>query len=465
MLKYRRQLYFVSLLFVIIGSASSYLLADSMKHTITANSGSSSIGIYTFIQYTFIGLFMLSAWYFSPKSNRLGDFKWMFIIAIIARLILIDTDSYTSNDVDRYLFDGRIAYEGYDPYSISHDHPMLADLRAQWQPPEEHAKYVTIYPPLALGLFTLAASTGVEHAQLTWELMLLAASIAIVFLSALLLQKLNRLRHIALVALSPILILEAGIGLHIDTFSTLAIVAALYAWQCNKIKLTGFIIGLGVLVKILPLMLLLPLFFLQKKLAPAFLLVFTTFTTVVVGYALTVSLGLLPVGSIGVFFEKWRFASPLFTLLDQWLPPVAIMISLGVLATILSCAIAYLCFCLRYQFSQKSDVILSAMQLAVAIPLIISPVVFPWYLMVLVPLLAIRPNIYLMAWLFVMPITYEVVSGYICCNTWMPAQWPISLLAIVYTATLIKILQVFIQQWPLLSLRQSNKAVQSVSAV
>lgn len=438
----------LSLFSIILLCAGSYFISDTVKRDIENSNATSHVGLYIILQYSLIAIFMLLAWYSSPKVNKLNAFKAIFITAIIARLLLVGADIYTSNDVDRYLFDGRIAFEGYDPYSISHDHPDLAELKAQWQPPEEHAAYVTIYPPLALGLFTFAAATGVENAYVVWELMLFFASITIVFLSALLLKKLNKLNHIALIALSPILILEAGIGLHIDTFTTLAIVGAIYAWLHKKNALCGVIIALGVLLKLLPIMLLLPLFFLQKNIKSALILAITCFITVALGYLITITLGLLPIGSIGVFFEKWRFASPIFNLLDNFFSVETTIVVLALFASILAAGIAYFCWCNRNNSQQPS--IFIAMQLALAIPLLISPVVFPWYLMALVPLLALAPNIYLLLWLLIMPLTYEVVSGYVCCNTWVPAQWPIYLLGILYSFTLIKLTRSFIQQWSLL---------------
>lgn len=443
-------LYNLSLFSIILLCACSYFISDTVKYDIANNSATSDVGLYIILQYSFIAIFMLLAWYSSPKATNLSSFKALFITAIVARLLLVGADLYSSNDVDRYLFDGRIAFEGYDPYSISHDHPALAQLKAQWQPPEEHAAYVTIYPPLALGLFTLSAATGVEYAQLTWELMLLIASIAIVFLSALLLEKLNKLKHIALVALSPILMLEAGIGLHIDTFTTLAIVAAIYVWLQKRNALCGVIIALGVLLKLLPIMLLLPLFFLQKSIKSALVLALTCFTTIALGYGVTIALGLFPIGSIGVFFEKWRFASPLFNFLNSLFSIETTSILLALFASLLSCGIAYFCWCNRNKNVTHQPSIFIAMQLALAIPLLISPVVFPWYLMALVPLLALAPNIYLMLWLLLMPLTYEVVSGYVCCDTWIPALWPVYLLGVLYSVTLIKVLRSFIQQWPLL---------------
>ncbi|GAA59131.1 hypothetical protein P20652_0990 [Pseudoalteromonas sp. BSi20652] len=81
------------------------------------------------------------------------------------------------------------------------------------------------------------------------------------YVSALVLKKANKLNNLALVALSPLLILETGVGLHIDAFSALAVIVAIYFWQRQSLLYCGIAIGIGMSLKILPVMLLLPLFF------------------------------------------------------------------------------------------------------------------------------------------------------------------------------------------------------------
>jgi hypothetical protein len=435
-------LYYGSLIMVLTLSLISYPLSIIAK---APNFEAQSIGIYTIVQYSAMAFFMLLAWYTSPTSDSIRSYRYMIIVAIIARLLLIGVEPYSSNDVDRYLFDGRIAFEGIDPYSISHDDPSLIELREQWQPPAEHAKYVTLYPPLALAMFTLSASAGIDYAQNIWQILILLASISTVIITSLILKKANKLKHLPLVALSPILILEAGVGLHIDTFSTLAITLAIYAWQRHKLVLCGLMIGLGTLIKMLPIMLLLPLFFLSKNIRQMLKLTVTAMLTILIGYGTFFAIGFKPIGSISTFFQKWRNASPLFELFDTYLSHTSMVTLLVIIIATITIGIASTCcFTKKQNIGKDSNIIAPkhaiAMQLAVALPLFLSPVLFPWYLMPLVPLLALRPNMYLFTWLLLMPLTYEVLDNFICCGHWQPASWPVWLLGILYLMTISKLI-------------------------
>jgi len=431
-------LYFGSLACIILLSFASNFLSE-VAHG-QSELSVEYIGIYTIIQYCLMAFFMLLAWSTSPKSSQLKNYKALLITAFLVRIVLIDVVPYTSNDASRYLFDGRIAYQGFDPYRISHDADELTELRAKWQPPQEHAAYVTIYPPLALALFSFSSSFGADHAELAWKCLLLLAGLLTVWLSALVLKKAEKLENLPLVALSPLLILETGVGLHVDAFSALAVISALYLWQRQLLLYCGVAIGIGMSLKVLPVMLLLPLFFLQKSLNRSFTLVLGWVVSVVIIYGATVTLGYLPVGSIGVFFEKWRNAAPIFTVLDTLFIGYQLVIALMVIAMTTVIIIAYTSFKQNNDRKASTDVIYLGMQASLALPLMLSPVLFPWYLLPLIPLLALRPNIFLLAWSLLIPLTYEVLGDFLCCQQWQPADWPTVLLGVLYFLTVLKIM-------------------------
>jgi len=73
-----------------------------------------------------------------------------------------------------------------------------------------------------------------------------------------------------------------------------------------------------------------------------------------------------------------------------------------------------------------------AVMLALAVPFIVSPVVFPWYLMVLVPLVAIRPSAVVITWLTAAPLTYEVIDRFDSEGVWQPATWPLLVVALAW---------------------------------
>ncbi|NRA60727.1 MAG: DUF2029 domain-containing protein [Psychrobium sp.] len=422
--------YALGLMLVLFGAGVSHLFSDVKQ------SSSDLLGTLTVLQFSGMALGMLLVWSVQKPIHKLSEVKWLLLVAILARLLLLGVDPYTSNDVGRYLFDGKIALTGLDPYVVNHQHPLLVELRQIWQPPAEHAAYSTLYPPLSLALFALTATAGPEYAQLTWQLVLTLVSIATLFASIWVLRHANKLQHLPLVALSPILILESGLGLHVDAVTALLVMLAIGAWQRQRIGICGVLIGLGVLVKILPLMLLLPLLFVSRSVRAAVLLLLSAILTVVVGYMLTFALGFEPIGSIGVFFEKWRFASPIFSGLSLILSSDEIFLLCISLVGITAASIAYVSFQKRDEHSS----LFTLLQLSVALPLIVSPVLFPWYLMALVLLLALQPNVYLILWLCLMPLTYEVLGAFNHEQLWLPADWPVVFLGMLYAMTALKLL-------------------------
>lgn len=376
--------------------------------------------LYTVWHFVLL-LCMLGAWRASlddPLRCRHGTLA----AGLLARLLLLALPAFTSHDIDRYLWDGAVALAGFDPYRTAPDAAALQSLRALWPTPPEHAGYPTLYPPGALALYALSASAGPQWGPWLWKLLACGAGIATLLLARDLLARRGALQHLPLVALSPLLLLETGVGAHADAFSALAVVAALWAFETRRLALCGAALGLGALVKLLPALAWLPLALLlltRRRLRDAVALSLGLALTLALGYGLALALGLQPVGSLGLFFERWRFGSPLFAAAEWLLPPRTAGIMMLALGMALLAAAA---------LRSRSD-LLAGLQWALAAPLLVSPVVFPWYLCALAPLAALRPRAWLLVWLAVVPLSYEVVDGFAGAGVWLPAAWPLWALA------------------------------------
>lgn len=405
---------------------------------------SATVGTATIIQFLVAGFFMLVAWKTyprpeNPKKLSIQEFNVFLIVVFLGtvlRLLLIPIDSYTSNDTARYLFDGKLAYEGIDPYQTAHDAPELDVLKQEWLPPEEHAKYVTLYPPLALSLFAISASDGIENATLTWKLITVVFSILTLIIAASLLNSLHRQHYLPLIALSPLLILESGIGAHLDTVSAFCTALIVFsAWHKKPIWL-GISIAIGTAIKLLPLALLMPIFLLaifKRKFTFAFITAFSTLLSLIIIYGTTFALGFKPIGSIGVFFQKWRFGSPLFTYLETLFNGQALLI---VILSLFAIGLLLIAAYLFFSKENNTDTLLSGMQFVMTLPLILTPVIFPWYLMPLAVLAALHPKPWLLAWILLAPLSYEVLNQFLCCAIWQPASWPL----VITAGTVISIL-------------------------
>lgn len=427
----RKRVYLAS----VIGASVTLLSSYWLEYLANATAPVDYIGSATVLQFLLAGFFMLSAYAFSDASKR--TFITLIAVAVLLRLALIPVDSYTSNDTARYLFDGKLAIEGFDPYRIAHDEPQLAELKEQWAPPAEHTQYVTLYPPLALALFSISASFGVEHAELAWKLIVTLFSVLTLLLGAQILNYLNKRYYLPLLALSPLLILESGVGAHLDTISAFSVLLVVWAYLQKRMLFAGLFIAIGTAIKLLPFGLLGPLVLLllfRREYVSVLKVLLSTSVALITIYGVSFILGLKPIGSIGIFFQKWRFGSPLFDFLEHSFSGQLLLV---ILATLLVFGIlAISIFLLLSKQSHESKLLIS-FQCILALPLLISPVVFPWYLMVLAVIAAIRPSAWLLSWILLAPLTYEVLNQFLCCNIWNPAAWPLVIIALITGSVLL----------------------------
>lgn len=393
------------------------------------------IGWGAIAQFLFLSMAMFLFWQYGPKTQNINDYRFFILLAVLIRYVIFFSEPYLSNDVDRYLFDGYIAYSGLDPYRINHEDLRLAQAIELWQPPQEHLKYTTIYPPLAIAVFSLAASFGVEHALLVWKVLLLIASLCVILISIFVLQKAQKLQHLSLILFSPILIIEAQVGLHLDTFLALTSCLFLYAIQRQKWCAAGIVVGLGTSIKLFPIVLLLILVLHRDRWAKGIVAATCAVLTVLGIYGAALLLGFQPVGSIAIFFEKFRFASIYYFLLEP------LFGTAGMLTLSVALLISGFIF-LAWQAWRTSSNLFGRssfwiMQMSLCLPILVSPVSYPWYFSILVPFIALSPRLYLLSWVTLLPLTYEVLGKFRCCDIWQPAQWPLWVVLIGVSATFL----------------------------
>ena len=150
-------------------------------------------------------------------------------VAALLRLLALPLAPSLSGDVHRYLWDGRVLLAGGNPYRLAPADPALAPLReaageAGWRR-IEHPEVPTVYPPLALGLFALAAAAPAPLAA--WKVLLAVADLAGCAALLALARRLGLpLGRAVWYAWNPLVVVEtAGMG-HVDALGVAAAVAA-----------------------------------------------------------------------------------------------------------------------------------------------------------------------------------------------------------------------------------------------
>lgn len=397
---------------------------------------SQQVGTTTILIHLALTGWMLWYWFHNQSRTSSAQFRHLLVLGVIARCSLLLVPPFTTHDVERYLWDGAVAIAGLDPYLVAPEDAIAQKLRSVWPTPQEHAAYATLYPPLALALYALCALAGPVMGIWLWKFLLTLASIATLFIVADLLKHTNQTRHLALIALSPLMLLEVGIGAHVDGFSALALSGALWAGLRARWWLVGSAIGLGACVKLLPILALGPFLFAKSlpfaedppfttssphtnSLSRWSMMIAGTFGTIGLIYGSAFALDLQPIGNLVVFFDSWRNGSPVNALLEWTLPELSHLYITLPLAALFG----------AYALYRAQRDLFAGLVTMLAIPLLLSPVVFPWYLLILVPLLSLRPSAWLLLWVTTVPFAYEVLNRFETTGEWSPAVWPLLMIA------------------------------------
>jgi rSAM/selenodomain-associated transferase 2 len=196
----------------------------------------------------------LVVWVAALQAPRPAQGTLLIGLAILARLALLPFPP--SDDVSRYLWEGRLVLAGESPYARP-----AADAPAAWQDDAwaamNNKDKLTAYPPLAQAAFAAAVMLG---GTLPLKLLLIAAEIATLML---LLGELRRRElpeaHLALVALNPVLLLGTAGEAHFDALFVLAMLLAVLARSRDRPVLAWVALAAAVGLKVVPI-LLVPMF-------------------------------------------------------------------------------------------------------------------------------------------------------------------------------------------------------------
>lgn len=180
--------------------------------------------------------------------------------ALLFRTMLLSLLPGLSGDVWRYLWDGRVITHGYNPYLYTPDDKIFLPLRNSVFTHADWRQLSSIYSPLAEFFFMfgyLIVPTNVLGIKTLFVLCDIGTCIALYVLLAR--NKLDS-RRMVLYAWCPLPIVEFAIQGHVDAvavlFTILTIVCASGSWRGARLW-TGIFLGLAILSKIYPIILLL----------------------------------------------------------------------------------------------------------------------------------------------------------------------------------------------------------------
>lgn len=382
-------------------------------------SRTSTIPLFALYSSIFAGY--LAVWYTSEESQT----KHYIYIAIGLRLALLFTTPWLSDDIYRFIWDGRLLANGISPFAalpidiFSDPNINIPGINSSLFQLLNSPEYFTVYPPLSQFVFWLAALISPQStfgSILAVRCMIITAEIGSLFLMAKLLRHYHLpAKNILLYALNPLVILELTGSLHFEAFVILFILLAIYLITVNKVFLSGLSWSAAVGFKLLPLIFF-PLLIRRLKLKTQVIL----YTTV----GITTVLLFLPLydealinglsSSLTLYFQKFEFNASVYYLartVGYWFKGYNIIAQLGPSLAIFTFT-AILIYSLLSK--QKRVVLPVAMMWTLLIYFTLSTTVHPWYITTLVALSVFSQYRFVILWSLLIFVTYAgySIGGY-----------------------------------------------------
>lgn len=319
-----------------------------------------------------------------------------------------------SDDIYRYIWDGKLQCVGINPYAYAPDDPGLNAYHSESLPSLVNFPHIkTIYPPIAQLVFRLSYMVfgeGVTGMKFLFILFQLGA--CLVFYQVLRERKENP-ALLLLFAWNPLVIMETAVNGHLDIVMVFFLLLCLLFFYKNKYFLSGLFFGAAVLSKLIPIVLL-PLFlfylFSRKegglRKSGSFLISFLL--TIFFFYALFIdSAGNMFLTALN-YSSKWYFNNPLFHIIHFFTEsnPLAHLISFSLFVVV------FIFFFLRPLPIEKK-----IFYTTVAF-VFFNPTIHPWYLVLLVGLQCIYFSDIVILWSGLVIVSYSVVYRFKLTGDW-----------------------------------------------
>ena len=340
------------------------------------------------------------------RSSRL-TLLIVLAFAVLFRLSIVFSPPYLSDDIYRYIWDGRVQAAGINPYRYLPSAPELAQLRDDKIYPKINRRdYApTIYPPLAEALFfvTTRISESVVWMKLTMLLFEVVAGWAIFqLLTSFGLPR----QRLLIYAWHPLVIWElAGSG-HVDAIAIAFIALTFLAWRKSANVGAGFALASATLIKLFPLVLFPALLRRGQRIIP---LVFLT--TILCAYLPYLSVGPKAVlGFLPGYAQEQGLVSGqqfyLFNVARRLFGPDLPLLAYVITVTLIMGTIAY--WAVRQNRRDEAH-LKSALALATATTVLFAPH-YSWYFVWLIPFLCFTP---------LLSVFYLTIAGFVLYGTWL----------------------------------------------
>jgi hypothetical protein len=317
------------------------------------------------------------------------------------------------DDTLRYLWDGHIQRLGYNPYTAIPSDPAVSKLHTHETREMNNPDLPSPYPAGAQLFFR--AVTAIHESAFAFKVAFAACDIAIVLLLMAELRRQGRGEHWVLAyAWHPLLVTCVAESAHLDILGVLVLLISAMALSRGRRTFAAIAFALAVSVKFLPAVLA-PIYWRRVRARDA-LMATALFALLYVPF---LQAGPFPAGSLATFVERFRFNAPIFEMLERVAHP-RLAAALAILAGLFAAA---------WQRAKRPAASPDAWAWPMAVSLACGPVVYPWYLLWLIPFLHSTSALPLTIWsVSILPVFF-VWYSYLQGGPW---HVPASILLLEY---------------------------------
>jgi len=363
-------------------------------------------------------------------SLRLGPERvgWRVIVFIIGvgvamRVFMLPTAAMLEDDYYRYLWDGGVAANGFNPYKYSPEDATeatekvpaeLARLAQESSPVAErvnHPELRTIYPPVAQAAFVVAHWIK-PWSLAAWRLVLFIFDTAGLVILILILRELKLpMGYLVIYWWNPLVVKDMYNSAHMDMLLFPLLLGALFLLLRKRYVLSTLALALAVGVKVWP-VILLPIVLrpLLKRPGKLFLsMALFAFLSALMAVPIVAG-GLDPDSGFAAYGQRWEMNDALFMLIlwgVNWTTGLVGAGDSGLITRMLVGAMLVV-FTLWLVKKNTDDplAIADRFLFVTAALYLLSPTQFSWYSLWILPFLAVRPRASLLLLTVLVPMYY-----------------------------------------------------------
>ncbi|MCX6149364.1 MAG: hypothetical protein NTX22_02435 [Ignavibacteriales bacterium] len=381
------------------------------------------------VLFTFISIFnsviFVVLWLLLRKIEANQILITIIILSgIIFRLSLFPVQPIASDDIYRYIWDGKVMANGINPFRYSPADTALNFLHSETFPAKiNHPTMKTIYPPYSQLMFYFGYKLFGENVY-GIKILLFIAELLSIFLLYLLLKKLNLPAiNLALYSLCPLPIMQFMVDGHVDGTGFPLLLLFFFFYLTGKKVKSYLMIGLSISSKFVSGMIL-PFVFKDEKGKNKIIVIIVPVLVLIITYILFILNGVFPFESLIQFSSNWIANSSIFTIILE-------ITKNNQNARLISLVLFVICggflFFLRKEFLEKVYLIFMLFFL-------FSPTVHPWYLTWIAILLPLNFRWGGLAFITLVNLANIMLINYVLKGIWETSYW---ILAIEYLPIIV----------------------------